>query len=421
MLTQVICSKGIYHGLPVFPDDVTGLTAIVTGANGISGDYMLRVLCESPKRWKKIYALSRRPPNGEWPSHVEHVCMDFLKSPDELATILQERKVHADYVFFFSYIQPAPQEGESIWSAAEELVKINTRLLSNFLESLALSKTLPKTILLQLGAKYYGVHLGPTSVPQEETDPRVDLEPNFYYTQEDCLKDFAAKHGISWNTTRPSWIPGAVPDAAMNLCLPLAIYAIVQKHLGRPLEYPADLAAWESNQTLSSAQMNCYLAEWAVLSGNGNLSFNATDDSAFTWGKFWPKLADYYQMAWKGPNSDEESSYRTTTTPYSPPPRGFGPAGTIRYKFLLTEWAKQPEVQQAWKVIAEKHGLREKELRDTDRVFGFADAALTWSYPIHFSTTRAKTLGFFGFVDSSVSIFKTFEEFVDMKMLPSRQ
>lgn len=38
---QHVQSKGIYHGLLVFPDHVQGLTAIVTGANGMSGDHMV--------------------------------------------------------------------------------------------------------------------------------------------------------------------------------------------------------------------------------------------------------------------------------------------------------------------------------------------------------------------------------------------
>lgn len=36
-----IQSRSIYHGLPVFPGELKGLTAIVAGANGISGDYMV--------------------------------------------------------------------------------------------------------------------------------------------------------------------------------------------------------------------------------------------------------------------------------------------------------------------------------------------------------------------------------------------
>lgn len=38
-----IHSDGIYHGLPVFPEYLEGSTAIVTGANGISGTYMVRI------------------------------------------------------------------------------------------------------------------------------------------------------------------------------------------------------------------------------------------------------------------------------------------------------------------------------------------------------------------------------------------
>ncbi|PYI08329.1 hypothetical protein BO78DRAFT_441708 [Aspergillus sclerotiicarbonarius CBS 121057] len=419
MSLQTITSKNIYHGLPTFPDDLTGLTAIVCGANGISGDYMLRVLCESPERWTKIFALSRRPLNKQWPSHVEHASMDFLNPPAQLASQMEEKNIKADYVFFFAYVQPTPKEGGSIWSAIEELVKLNTQLLQNFLSALTLtSSPLPKTILLQLGAKYYGIHLGPTAVPQEETDPRIPLEPNFYYPQEDYLRSFAQKHSISWITTRPSGILGAVPDAAMNISLPLAIYASIQKHLQRPLEYPADLASWETSKILSSAQMNGYLAEWAVLSGHVDQSFNTTDDCAFTWEKFWPRLAERYHIPWKGPDMDPNAEYHEAETPYTPPPRGFGPPGKLKWKFTFSEWAKKAEVQDAWREIAQKYGLRERELWDTDRIFGFVDAVLVWSYPMLFSTTRAKKLGFFGFVDSAESLFGVLDEFVDLKMIP---
>lgn len=52
--------------------------------------------------------------------------MDFLQPPDALAAQLTERGVKADYVFFYAYIQPAPKDGGGIWSATEELVKVNS-------------------------------------------------------------------------------------------------------------------------------------------------------------------------------------------------------------------------------------------------------------------------------------------------------
>jgi nucleoside-diphosphate-sugar epimerase len=96
-MSQTVVSKGIYHGLPTFPDhDGKKLRAIVTGANGISGSAMVKVLSEAPERWEKIYALSRRPPTGKLPPHVEHIAVDFLESnPEEIANILKAKGVEA--------------------------------------------------------------------------------------------------------------------------------------------------------------------------------------------------------------------------------------------------------------------------------------------------------------------------------------
>ena len=97
MSIQQVQTRGIYHALPVFPDSQKGLTAIITGANGISGYYMLKVLAQAPERWTKIYCLSRRPPaiKGGLPSNAEHVALDFLKSPQEIAEVLKEHGIKA--------------------------------------------------------------------------------------------------------------------------------------------------------------------------------------------------------------------------------------------------------------------------------------------------------------------------------------
>src|ERR1700744_379042 len=90
-----IHSNGIYHALPTFPASLTNLTAIVTGANGISGNYMLRVLARSPSRWKRIICLSRRPPliPGGLPPNAEHIAVDFLNNPEQIAQVLKDKKV----------------------------------------------------------------------------------------------------------------------------------------------------------------------------------------------------------------------------------------------------------------------------------------------------------------------------------------
>jgi hypothetical protein len=129
-------NKGIFKSLPTFDDNVKGLTAIVTGANGISGFHTMRVLLESPQRWKspqrtkKVWAASRRPsPEAmmkllpqEQRDLVEHVALDSLFKPEEIAEALKAKSVAVDVVFCYSYAQPSPKPGAGAWSDAQELV-----------------------------------------------------------------------------------------------------------------------------------------------------------------------------------------------------------------------------------------------------------------------------------------------------------
>lgn len=93
---QSVRSDGIYHGLPVIGDDQKGLKAIVVGASGMSGQTMIDVLSQNPRRWEKVYALSRRAPTLiDATSNVEHVPFDLLKEPSELAAQMKEHNVKA--------------------------------------------------------------------------------------------------------------------------------------------------------------------------------------------------------------------------------------------------------------------------------------------------------------------------------------
>jgi hypothetical protein len=51
----------------------------------------------------------------------------LLQSPEKVVAKLAERGVHGNYVVFFAYIQPTPKEREGIWSAAEEMVILNSK------------------------------------------------------------------------------------------------------------------------------------------------------------------------------------------------------------------------------------------------------------------------------------------------------
>lgn len=246
-------------------------------------------------------------------------------------------------------------------------------------------RTLIQGLVSRADQPYLGGHHGPIKVPQEETDPRVEIpeEPNFYYPQEDSVWKYCAESNgqTSWDICMPGPIMGAVPDAAMNVAYPLAVYATVCKELGEPLRWPGDVKAWQMDCSMSSAMMNAYMEEWAVLSSNtANQKFNTCDNSMFAWEGFWPRLAGWYGIDWVGPQDD--AHYVTRETPHNP--RGYGGKGISARTFTMVEWAKQSKVQDAWKKVAKDNGLSVSELTDVDRVFGFLDGSLSRSAPLMF-------------------------------------
>lgn len=143
------------------------------------------------------------------------------------------------------------------------------------------------------------------------------------YAQEDILLAHCACHPqTSYNITMPSWILGAVKASDMTTFFPLAVYAAVQKKLGKPLMFPGDWAAWEKIMPMSSGVLNSYLHEWVVLEeGSQDERFNVVDGSEFTWGKAWPVVAGWFGMEWRGPVEEGEGVYEVVEMPLRP--RGY--------------------------------------------------------------------------------------------------
>lgn len=256
-------------------------------------------------------------------------------------------------------------------------------MLSNLLDALKDSGKIPKRFVLQTGAKHYGVHIGPTLSPEEESDPRYLKEPNFYFPQEDLLWKWAAENGVSWNVTRPGFIIGAVPEAAMSIALAVALYAIVQKELGQPLEFPGDGTAWAMEKHVTSSRLIGYHAEWLFLTpGTANEILNVADGGQFSYGKLWPVVAALFGGQYEVPK-EEDAAYETVTMPQAHPPRGFGPAGQFKVSGSFDAWAVRPEVRQKWAEIKAQYGLehRNDPFDNHQDVFGLLDGELLGNWP----------------------------------------
>jgi len=325
----------------------------------------------------------------------------------------------SDYVYFASYVQPPPAADASLWSNIDDLTQQNVALLTNFLNALPLASIKPKRVLLQTGAKYYGLHLGPTATPMDEADPRHGIEGNFYFPQEDFLYEYCRKNDSTWVVTRPCFILGAVEGAAMNIIYPLSIYAAVQAHLSGKLEFPGDIPAWDAEKHQSTAALIAYHAEWALLTPDaGNKALNHSDSSMFSWGKFWPILADWYHIP-AGRPADDPAAYATINMPYKTSPRGFGGPGVVKPSFSFLEWSKKPEVLKAWEDIKAKHGLKDSpfggKARDT---FGLIDGEIIGGWGRSVAMDRNRKLGWHGYVDTKEAIKGVINDMAKLKMVP---
>ena len=149
----------------------------------------------------------------------------------------------------------------------------------------------------------------------------MELEPNFYYTQEDLLAEYVKSHpNAGYNVTMPQWILSAVDNTNMTIFYPLAVYASVQRKLNRSLDYPGDLKSWDNNHPIITGLLLGMFYEWLVMTPEtSGESFNITDGSEFTFGKLWPILASSYGLNWQPPRHD--GTYHEVETEFTP--RGY--------------------------------------------------------------------------------------------------
>ncbi|OAP55594.1 hypothetical protein AYL99_10567 [Fonsecaea erecta] len=421
--------SGIYHNLPQFDPKLTGLTALITGANGISGYNTLLALLDSPQRWAKVFTLSRRPLPAEMMNlipaelrnRIQHISCDLQAEPATIAKTLELAGVQVDYIFFYAYLQPRPPPGERAWSNQQELLDVNSALLRNFLRAIPQAGIRPKRFLLQTGAKNYGPHIGRARTPNVESDPQPrHLGPNFYYAQEDLLFEYCEKYEVEWNIIRPPWIIGSSMTAQMCALYPFAVYAAVNAERNLPLRFPSSWSFWQQNCShFGTARLTGYLSEWAILEDKcKNQAFNSQDTSPISWDRIFAEYVRWFGVE-KGvlPPPDQESGLlELKLNGGKDSPMGYGPPIVELLSFTILSWAQDPENQKAWKRIQDRDHLTFDPFEDIEGNFTFSDTVFMTFGPL--SMNKARRLGWTGFVDTMESIFEMYQEMNQLGMLP---
>lgn len=170
------------------------------------------------------------------------------------------------------------------WTAQEQIAA-NMALLGNLLDALPLG--LRHLTLLQ-GTKAYGVHHGPYRMPAKEIDPRF-IAPNFYYEQEDMVRERSAAEGWAYTVLRPQIVCGYALGNPMNAAMAIGVYAAICAELGQPMRFPGGPACLQEAVDSGLLARAIY---WAgqTPSAAGEI-FNVANGDCFSWPNLWPGFA----------------------------------------------------------------------------------------------------------------------------------
>ncbi|KAI9724977.1 MAG: hypothetical protein M1812_000253 [Candelaria pacifica] len=397
-------------------------SAIVTGATGILGREIVSALGKDPKQWHTVHALSRSQ-KEKYSQNVQHTSIDLTSSARDMAE--QLAGVEAEYVFFAAYLQKDTEQEN--WD-------VNGAMLRNVLEALKITggeKNI-KRIILTIGAKYYGVHLGAPKNPMEESDPRVDQAgrpPNFYYNQMDMLKDAAKGQSWDWVVLAPNDVIGVAKGNFMNLATSLGLYAAISTELGQGLVFPGSETFYTRFDSFTYSRLHAQFNLWAALEPKcSNQLFNVVNGDIESWQNLWPKLAKRFgtkvpsdQFSLPAPDcSSVELAERPPIAELAPEMglEGRVSRSKVEQRCDLIKWSQKEEVKKAWKKLAKKHELEEDAFDKA--TWGFLGFVLGRNYDLVISMSKARKLGWTGYVDTWDALSESWDELEQEQILPKK-
>ena len=346
-------------------------TALVAGGLGVIGRALVEELAQRPE-WD-VVALSRRAPDFDTP--VRYLSVDLLDAGQ-----CAERLSGLAGVTHLFYC--ALSSGPGAWDRPA-----NRQMLVNLVEVAEAATSDLAHVSLMQGSSYYGFHSpGGGTTPAREDDPRT-TSANFYYTQEDYLRERAQDAGWTWSAPRPGAVAGFAVGNPMNLTLVIALYAAISCELGLPLRFPGSMDAYERLFEVTDAGLLARATLWAgETPACAGEAFNVTNGDCFRWRDLWPEIADWFAMD-------------------PAPPQPISLAATMADNAAL------------WQVMAERYGLRPYAL---DQLVGwaFGDEEFNVDHDMVSSNVKRFQLGFAEVMDSAAMFRRQFDDLRQARIIP---
>src|SRR5260370_15136958 len=206
---------------------------VVAGATGLVGNAALRHFGSSGGC--EVIALSSRKTGELYAAGA--VAMD-LKDAAQCAGGAPLLRNATHLVYAALYERPNLVDG---WRD-ESQIRTNDLMLRNLMAVLEPAAPSLRHVALLQGTKAYGVHVRPLNVPAREGRSEMYEQPNFYWAQENFLRELQQCKAWHWSILRPVLIVGETIGGAMDLIPPLGVYAAMLREQGRPLDYPGGRA-----------------------------------------------------------------------------------------------------------------------------------------------------------------------------------
>ncbi|PRZ41589.1 nucleoside-diphosphate-sugar epimerase [Antricoccus suffuscus] len=354
---------------------------LVAGASGLVGAATVERFLRDG--WD-VVATSRRKPELSTSRQYRFIPLDLTdRSACETASATLKDVTHLVYTAV--YEKPGLVRG---WTDDDQM-QTNLAMLRNLLEPLSRAAELRHVTILQ-GTKAYGVHLHRVPIPARERQSR-DKHANFYWLQEDYLKETAASAGFDFTIMRPQIIVGPNVGVAMNLPPVIGVYAAICRETGLPFGFPGGASyVWQAVDCRLVADAIRWAAEAAAAAGQ---HFNLTNGEVAEWRDLWPSFAQALGLE---PGPDRP---------------------TRLAEFLPTQ-------AEVWDRIVRANGLRPTSLNDVlgeshhYADFCFAYGATDPPPPALVSSIKIKQAGFGGVCDTEESFRHWFDVLVNRKILP---
>ena len=264
---------------------------LVVGGLGVVGRANVEYLATLPD--VDVIAISRRAPNFE--TRAAFLSVDLSDAAACRAALRDHRDI-THVVFAALHEQPSLVGG---WTEADH-IRVNLAFLSNLLDAVESAAPAFKHFALMHGGKAYGVHLGPPPrVPSRESDPRT-MPPNFYFDQEDLLRERQKGRSWVWTVFRPPAVVGFALSSPMNTIAVLGTFAAISRELGLPLRFPGAMGHLKD---ACDAQLLAKAVHWAGGSAAAaNQIFNVANGDCFLWEQIFPRVAEVFGMECEFPH-----------------------------------------------------------------------------------------------------------------------